>query len=295
MGMSVDGKMARVPDEHHRDGRSFDDQKAQHQEIGGNPAPGIHLTQRVVSMAGVDVNYQVTGCGEPVVLVHGLSGSSRMWIRNISALAGSYMVYLVDLPGFGSLHRFPQRLMLSEMASWLLDWMDALHLERIRLVGYSMGGALAIQAAAQRPDAIEQLVLAAPAAIPSGHMTLRSYLLPLAATLTTSTTFLPILAHDALRAGPRTLLRISRNLLAEDAREDLKRISAPTLLIWGRRDALVPPSLGPLMRQALPHADLVILEGVGHLVMYEHAEAFNAAMLAFFAGQPMRERPSPQE
>lgn len=265
------------------------DQIAQRRESRRNPEHAVHiaqLTRRVASVAGADVRYQVTGQGEPVALVHGLSGSSRWWVRNIPALARYYTVYLVDLPGFGALRQFPQRLRFAELASWLLAWMDAVHLKRIRLVGHSMGGALAIQAAVQRPAAFEQLVLVAPATSPLGHTRLHSLLLPLAAALpSTSLSFLPILAYDALRAGPGALLHFSRDLLRADGRADLTRVSAPTLLIWGAQDTLVPPSLGPLMREALPHAELVTLSGVGHVVMYDRPKAFNAAALAFFASE----------
>lgn len=250
-------------------------------------AGAVHLTRRVTRVAGADVHYQVAGQGEPVVLVHGLSGSSHWWIRNLPALADSYTVYLVDLPGFGAMSRFPGQLMLPELATWLLQWMDAVRLDRVRLIGHSMGGAIAIQCAAQRPDAISHLALAAPAAIPVGHPTLLSYVPPLVEAVATMTpSFLPILAYDALRADPRTLLRMSRDLLTHDVRDELRQIIAPTLLMWGRRDSLVPPSLGHQMRQELSHAELHILDGAGHVVMYDRPATFNRAVLAFFAGQP---------
>jgi pimeloyl-ACP methyl ester carboxylesterase len=256
--------------------------------LRSTPAGEVQLTRRVARVAGADVHYQVAGQGEPVVLVHGLSGSSHWWIRNFPALASNYTVYLVDLPGFGAMSRRPGQLMLSDMATWLLRWMDAVQLERVRLIGHSMGGAIAIQCAAQRPDAITHLALAAPAAIPPGHPTVWSYAPQLMETLAATTpSFLPILAYDAMRAGPWTLLRMTRDLLTHDVRADLRRITAPTLLIWGRRDTLVPPSLGLMMRQELPHAELLILDGASHIVMYDRPAAFNRAVLAFFAGQPV--------
>ncbi len=259
------------------------------------PAGAIHLKRRVTRVAGADVHYQVAGEGEPVVLVHGLSGSSHWWIRNLPALAGSYTVYLIDLPGFGAMSQHPGQLMLPEMAAWLLQWMDAVRLERIRLIGHSMGGAIAIQCAAQRPGAISHLALAAPAAIPVGHPTLWSYMPPLMEAVGAMTpSFLPILAYDALRAGPGTLLRMSRDLLTHDVRDELRQVTAPTLLIWGRRDSLVPPSLGHVMRQELADAELHILDGAGHVVMYDRPAAFNKAVLAFFAAPTTRGRAQPR-
>lgn len=259
------------------------------------PAGAIHLQRRVTRVAGADIHFWVAGQGEPVVLVHGLSGSSQWWIRNLPALADSYTVYLIDLPGFGAMSQYPGQLPLSEMAAWLLQWMDAVRLPRIRLIGHSMGGAIAIQCAAQRPGAITQLVLAAPAAIPAGHPTLWSYMPSLIETLVAMTpSFLPILAYDALRAGPGTLLRTSRALLTHDVRDELRQVTAPTLLMWGRRDSLVPPALGHVMRQELAHAELRILDGAGHVVMYDRPSAFNRAVLGFFAGQSAIGRAQPR-
>jgi len=99
--------------------------------------------------------------------------------------------------------------------------------------------------------------------------------------------FLPVLVRDALRTGPATLWRAARDLLAEDVREDLRRIEAPTLLIWGQRDTLVPPAAGDLLRKEIPGCRLLVLEGASHVPMFDRPEEFDAALLAFFAGVPV--------
>ena len=87
--------------------------------------------------------------GEPVVLVHGLSGSTRWWSRNIPALAEHYSVYLLDLPGFGAMRRLRRRFVLAEAASWLSAWMEAVGLDSAHLVGHSMGGYVCVRLAAR--------------------------------------------------------------------------------------------------------------------------------------------------
>jgi pimeloyl-ACP methyl ester carboxylesterase len=227
----------------------------------GPPKGGTGVSRREVTVSGHPVRYEIAGKGDPVVLVHGLSGSTRWWNRNVPDLAEHYRVYLVNLPGFGALRRSGPRFVLAEATSWLLAWMEAVGLESAHLVGHSMGGYLSLRLAARRPEAVGRLVLVDP--------------------------FLPVLVRDALHAGPFTLLRTARDLLAEDVRDDLRRVEAPTLLVWGKRDPLIPPSIGDVMRAEIPDSRLLVIERAGHNPMFDRAEDFNRALLAFLAGEPV--------
>jgi len=226
----------------------------------------------------------MVGEGEPVVLVHGLSGSTRWWIRNIAALAREYRVYLVDLPGFGAMRRLRHHFVLAEAAAWLAAWMKAVGLEEAHLGGHSMGGYVCLRLAAQRPEAVRRLVLVAPAGVPA-RRPLFGHLVPLLLAARHATpSFLPVLAYDAVRTGPVTLWRAARDLLAEDVREDLRSIEAPTLLIWGEKDPLIPPAVGDLLREEIPNSRLLLLQRAGHVPMFDRPQEFDAALLAFLAG-----------
>src|SRR5215203_4133076 len=242
--------------------------------------------RRELWAGGHPVRYEVAGAaGEPVVMVHGLSGSTHWWARNLPALARRYRLYLVDLPGFGAMRRLGRQFVLAEAASWLSEWMRAVGLERAHLVGHSMGGYVAIQLAAGLPELMGRLVLVAPAGTPTGRSML-GHLVPLLLTTRYATpAFLPVLVRDALRMGPATLWRAARDLLAEDVREDLRRIEAPTLLVWGERDTLVPPATGDLLRKEIEGSRLLVIEGAGHVPMFDRPEEFDAALLAFLAGE----------
>ena len=247
------------------------------------------MTEREARVAGQRVRYLVAGEGEPVVLVHGLSGSTRWWSRNVPALAEHYRVHLVNLPGFGAIRRPGRRFVLAEAAAWLLAWIDAVGLESVHLVGHSMGGYLSLKLAAGRPEAVRKLVLVDPAGVPSGR-TMLGHLVPLLLAARYATpAFLPVLARDALYAGPLTLLRTARDLLAEDVRGDLRRIRAPTLLLWGKNDTLIPPSAGELIRAQIPDSRLLVIEGAGHNPMFDRPREFDRALLAFLAGEPVGE------
>lgn len=245
----------------------------------------MNLQERTIQVRGKAVRYKMAGSGEPLILVHGLSGSTRWWVRNIPAFAEHYTVYLVDLPGFGMLAH-TQRFVLSEASDWLLDWFHALGLQHADWLGHSMGGYLCLQIAACQPQAVNRLVLAAPALLPTGH-SWESYILPvMTATRYMRPSFLPILLRDALRAGPLTLLHATRDLLSKDIRKETHVVQAPTLLIWGQNDALVPPILADLLHEEIPHSRLLILKGAGHVVMYDLPRAFNAAVLDFLSDKP---------
>ena len=249
------------------------------------PGLGTGGSWREVIVSGRPVRYEVGGEGDPVVLVHGLSGSTRWWDRNVPDLAKHYRVYLVNLPGFGAFRRRAQRFVLAEATSWLLAWMEAVGLESAHFVGHSMGGYLSLKLAARRPGAVRRLVLVDPAGMPSGR-TMLGHLGPLLLSARYARpTFFPVLVRDALYAGPFTLWKATRDLLAEDVRGDLRRVGAPTLLVWGGRDPLIPPSIGYVMRAEIPNSRLLVIEGAGHNPMFDCPEDFNAALLAFLAGE----------
>ena len=247
------------------------------------------LERRTVVVRGQRVTYESAGSGEPVVFVHGLGGSTRWWARNVPAIAREHAVYLVNLPGFGALRWRGPRFVLREAADWLGEWLEAAGTGPCHLVGHSMGGYIAVRLAARRPELVRSLVLVAPAGVPTGRAML-SYGVPLvAASLVAAPSFLPVLALDVLRAGPLTILRAARDLLAEDVRDDLRAVGASTLLVWGDRDVLVPPSLGPAMRDEVRDARLVVLRGAGHVPQYDRPREFNEALLRFLAGHAVGE------
>ncbi|HEY4033486.1 MAG TPA: alpha/beta hydrolase, partial [Ktedonobacteraceae bacterium] len=97
--------------------------------------------------------------------------------------------------------------------------------------------------------------------------------------------FFPILFYDALRAGPYLLFRTACDLVTVDGREEIRKISAPTLLVWGEDDSLVPLKIGTLLQQEMRHANFLLLKRAGHVSMFDQPEMFNAAALAFLRGE----------
>lgn len=247
----------------------------------------LSITTHTITVEGQPVRYKVVGEGEPVILVHGLSASSLWWKRNIPALASVYRLYLVDLPGFGSMASPFQRFKLKYASTWLLRWMRAVGIAKAHLIGHSMGGYICLWIAAHHPEVVSRLVLVSPAVKAEVHNVL-GYLRPLLFALRHLTPdFFPILLFDTLRAGPVTILRTAVDLLEADVQQELRMVSAPTLLVWGENDTLVPLSIGSLMLHEMRQASFLRLEGSGHVSMFERPAKFNAAVLAFLATKPL--------
>lgn len=238
------------------------------------------LERRWAKIGPATIAYEVAGSGPPVVLVHGLSGSSRWWRRNIGALTPHRRVYVVDLIGFGA-SRAQLPFALAEAAGYLTRWLDQLELERISLVGHSMGGMIAAELAADAPERVDRLVLVDPAALPLDARRLRHALSLLRELRYLSPSFLPVLIADALRAGPLTLWRAATALMLADLRPKLALIRAPTLVIWGEHDALVPVAFAQQLAQYLRYEELVVIKGAGHVPMWDRPQEFNRVLLEF--------------
>lgn len=238
-----------------------------------------NFQSKILHHAGGRIAYQVSGNGPAVVLLHGLSGSSRWWVRNAPFLARHFRVYVVDLIGFGRSRG--QRFALLESPNLILEWMDSVDERSFSLIGHSMGGYVAASIAAADPGRIDSLVLVDGVVQPLGWPVLRSAWGLIEALPYMPPDFYPVLGTDALRAGPVTLLRAIQDIHRLDLVIDLSRISAQTLVIWGEHDRLIPLEFGKKLHQALPGSSLAVLPGAGHVAMWDRAEDFNRLVLEF--------------
>lgn len=227
--------------------------------------------------------------GDPLVLVHGLSGSSRWWHRNIAGLAAAYRVMVPDLIGFGRTRRPRIRLPTPRVVAGVLaEWMNARGIERAHLVGHSMGGQLSIHLAARCPERVDRLVLVDAAGVPR-PLSLGELVRFAAEAVPLwrwgDPRFLPVIARDALSAGPWTLLQGIAHVLGDDVRPLLPQIQAPTLIVWGERDGLVPLTSAWEMRRNIPDAQLAVLRGASHNPMVDRPADFNRLLMRFLDGE----------
>jgi pimeloyl-ACP methyl ester carboxylesterase len=269
------------------------------------PGPG----QRDTVVAGIRWrSREVEGSGTPVVFVHGLLASSATWQDVLQPASAGHPAIAVDLPGFGCSDRpFPHDYTAGGEAADLEAFLDRRGIARAILVGNSLGGSVAMLVAAEHPDRVSALVLAAPAtpdlAIP---WTLRLLRLPLAGEFVMAMATRPFVAwglrHRLFARGSRVsehaiddawfpltvpgTRRAALAALRSDPRRYLGlegRIRVPTLIVWGREDRLLRVEQAERLAERIPGSRLLVLPDAGHLPQRERPEAFSHTVAGFLA------------
>jgi pimeloyl-ACP methyl ester carboxylesterase len=234
---------------------------------------------REVDVDGHLVRYRVLGAGEPLVLVHGLAGSWRWWAPVFKPLAARRTLHVVDLP---HLHRGWG---VAQVSAWLAYWLDAAGIGPTDIAAHSLGGLFAAELAATEPERIRRLVLVAPAGIPH-RLPLALRTRSLVHALYDVRRWLPMIGADVVRSGPLSLTHGVVFVLRRDLRDELSTVQAPTLLVWGDRDRLVPFRLAQEWQRLLPSARLARMP-CGHVPMLEVPWELSASILAFLDEEPV--------
>jgi pimeloyl-ACP methyl ester carboxylesterase len=279
----------------------------------GNPDPewprvdwGRHL--RRVSLPGAEVSYVEIGEGEPILFLHGISGCWQNWLENLPHFGREHRAIALDLPGFGA----------SPMPSWDIDmpaygrlvhdFCEKLGVEGATVVGNSMGGFVAVEAATAAPQRFSRLVLVSAAGIintwnPEARATATAYAWKRFGPLVADRGRW-ILTHPHTRQammGPfmRYPGRLRTDLLWEqvnggmrcpgfgdalqavirrDIRERLGTIEMPTMIVWGQSDRVIPMAAALSYHRRIPHSRLEIFERTGHVPQLERPARFNALL-----------------
>jgi pimeloyl-ACP methyl ester carboxylesterase len=269
---------------------------------------------RFVDVGGVRAHVRDQGNpdGVPVVLIHGSLASLHVWEGWARELGSTVRVISVDLPGHGLTGPWPRdEYTIEAYTDFIEVLIDNLHLDRVVLVGHSMGGAVAWSFAATRPDRVIELVLVDAAGYPrQGEAPLSARLARTSLLGDVGIFFKP---EGAVRrslgeiyADPATVTpdRVKRyaelqrfpgnreaTLQRTRAQEPLdptplKRMDVPTLILWGAKDQWVPAADAFRFQNDIKGAKLEIFENLGHNPMEEDPKTTVAAVLAFMADAP---------
>lgn len=247
---------------------------------------------------GLETYYTVEGQGDPVVLLHGWGSSSQSLASLRGALARTFCVLAVDLPGFGWSQPPPVAWGTQEYAGHILRLIQETGIERAALVGHSFGGRIAIALAAAEPQRVSRLALVASSGVRPPRRA-GYYLRVATAKLVKGFFSLPgwgptgqrIIAKWLTRVGSRdyrtagamrpTLVKV----VNEDLRPVLPAIQVPTLILWGDLDQEVPRRAMETMATSIPHSRLVVFAGAGHFPFQDAPEEFGRALGDFLAGR----------
>lgn len=237
-----------------------------------------------------------------LVLVHGSNASLHTWEPWVAALGDSYRIISMDLPGHGLTGLVPgDDYSRAAMAAFVVELMDMLDVERFVIAGNSMGGGVAAQVALTDPARVSALILVDAAGVPVAR---NEDEVPLAFRIAR----MPVVSHIMRYVLPRSLVEegvrkvfVDQSKVTEEmvsryfdlslhegnreatrirfsgygARDEeafaarLSEIKAPTLIMWGDKDGLIPVSAAHEFKTRIPQAELVIYENVGHVPMEE--------------------------
>ncbi|MFL5681026.1 MAG: alpha/beta fold hydrolase [Chloroflexota bacterium] len=248
-------------------------------------AGGVDTRSHVARVRGRRLAWLEAGDGPPIVLVHGLAASGLWWRPVLPALAARHRVLVVDLAGFGASSRQAFRLDLA--ADLLAAWLESIGVDRASFVGHSMGGFVAADLASRHPALVERLVL-----VDAAGMPLRGGVRRHLRNLMTGGRRMParlagIVVADLLRSGPVAIARAAHQVLIGDLLERMATIAAPTLVVWGERDVLIPPESGRLIATTIPGARFEMIANSGHNPMWEQPAELQRLILDFLE-QPAR-------
>ncbi len=245
-------------------------------------------TEEMVTAAGAQIQVVKGGRGAPRLFLHDEMGHAA-WLRAHEALALKYTVTIPSHPGYGRSDQLDWLMTVRDMAVWYLQALDDLKLGPVSVVGCSLGGWLAAEMAAMCPHRFDKLVLIAPPGIkpPEGEIydmflvTAQQFIdhgFLHADTTAEYQELYPAEVSPEERERREVAREQSCRLTWRPYMHDmalpylLRGVQTPTLLIWGKEDAVVPVSAGHAYEQALPNARLVTLDNAGHRVEVEQAE-----------------------
>jgi pimeloyl-ACP methyl ester esterase len=266
--------------------------------------------------AGVSLRYDRTGAGPAVLLIHGWTGNRTFWDRQVQALRASHTVITVDLRGHGESSRPRTGYSVGAMTADLEHLVRALGLPRVALVGWSMGGLLALELARRLGDRVSALGLVCSTA---GGLTeagnpraqperaaefraaidadfrefVRGFLVQLFKSGADAPHYQWVVAQ-AQKTPPHVAAACFDAMLAADLRPNLPALRVPTAVFHGRHDTLTPLADGEYLASHIPGARLVVFEDSAHAPFLEEPEAFDTALRALLSGEAPGDAPKAQ-
>lgn len=247
----------------------------------------------MLELNGMNINYEVTGQGQPVILLHGWGQNVEMMRPIASALSDQFVVYNIDLPGFGKSCEPLKAWTIYDYAEFLASFILHFEIEAPIIIGHSFGVRIAIIYASKYPTT--KLVFTGGAGI-RAKRGLDYYAKVYTYKLGKKIFKLPVLrryskqmannagSSDYQQASP-IMKAVLINTVNEDLTPLLTKIPVPTLLFWGADDDATPLWMAKKMEQEIANAGLVVVENTGHFAYFERIDYFNLVVKTFLTTQ----------
>jgi len=273
------------------------------------------MNEEFITIDGIKIRYLVSGNGPPILLVHGLGEFLEIWTYIITGLSQEFTVYAVDLPGHGLSKKTGEDYTFGFSVNFVAKFIKALDLDKVNLIGHSLGGAICVGFTMNFPGKVDKLILTSSGGftdeIPLSYRLVR---LPLLSNILLGPAFL--VNRATIRVGLRRQFYnpgtapedwfeiVSRHLKRPERKATIKNIvksntnipdiefrithsnifplvEQPTLIVHGRQDKLIPIENALNAKKLIPHASLEVLDECGHHPQIEKAQEFNELVLSF--------------
>ncbi len=244
------------------------------------------------SVNGINLSYNVKGNGPPLVLIIGFASARNLWYSAVSAFSKSHRVITFDNRGFGKSEKPPGPYTTRMLADDTLGLMDHLGIKKAHVLGGSLGGMVAQEIAIGHPDRLDKLILSATSAggprlhdafaemIKASYpdwdsakpedltpARLQQFMVAMASLSfdgLAKTLSMPLVKLQARRGKIEVPVGQLQAMLSHDALDRLASIQAPTLVLTGEKDQLIPSGSAQELAAGIKGARLVVIEGAAH-------------------------------
>jgi 3-oxoadipate enol-lactonase len=254
-----------------------------------------------ITCGDIEIYYEQTGHGPTLTLIHGLGTDVRLWAPIVQRLKNNFTVLAFDTRGSGKTAKPEEAYTIGQMAGDAATFMEQICGKAVRVLGFSMGGTVAMELAISRPELVERLALVStppswngpfPPPEHTRELFRRTDVSPELLTEVYETIFgseyrkrTPAQGYIDLRLNdenPQPLYAYLNQLHALETHElnkNIPSISAPTLIVAGNEDKVVPPQNASWLKENIPGARLKLFEGAGHMIPVEMPDRLAAEIL----------------
>lgn len=271
-----------------------------------NPAWHAHhnLIMAFTKSNGINIHYQLHGNGETLILISGLGGDLNFWESSIDLLSKSYQLLIFDTRGSGKTQAATGPCSMEILANDLLGLMDSLNISKAHILGFSMGGAVALTFAHRYPERVSNLIIAASFAVMNAQIRLFLDAVEVVFKINLSSKqmfelIVPWLFSPNFMGQPENNIYLQfdendpdqqsfeawqsqyRALREFNISHELSSLLMPTMIIAGGADRLAHLEDSMRLAEGISNSQLVVIADVGHLINFEQPELFHKTIIDF--------------